>query len=149
MFPSIKYAQQTMLVLFVSIFFNALNAAGEEMTIPFQKSVTIKVEENNRIQIDGLTVYLEDLAREVQHRLWRSYMSNGKMLRAVHLVLEGNVRDDRKKNVIAAIREGQVKTRTVLSLHKHKKKFEDISSNKQDKIRKQFPVLFQEEFVNP
>ena len=78
MFPSIKYAQQTMLVLFVSIFFNALNAAGEEMTIPFQKSVTIKVEENNRIQIDGLTVYLEDLPREVQHRLWRSYMSNGK-----------------------------------------------------------------------
>ena len=73
MFPSIKYAQQTMLVLFVSIFFNALNAAGEEMTIPFQKSVTIKVEENNRIQIDGLTVYLEDLAREVQHRLWRSH----------------------------------------------------------------------------
>ena len=136
------------LLLISLLYFTYSTPTETSSTLTFQRTVTIKVEGNNRIQIDGLTVYIEDLPREVQQRLWRSYMSNGKMLRSIHLELEGTVPDELQKNVISAIREGQAKTRTMLSLHKHKKKFEDISSSKQDKIRKQFPVLFQSDYVN-
>lgn len=72
-------------------------------------------------------------------------MSNGKMATTI-FVKNDTESKEIQPEIVAAIREAQEKTLIVLSLHKHKKRFEDISTQKQEKIKKQFPVLFQEKF---
>ena len=111
-----------------------------------QKTVTIHVNEKSELTIDGVSVYSDNLAKEIQQRLWRSYMSNGKMLQSIVFRMDQGVPDGTKTMVLDAIKTAQSKTLTVLSLHKHKKRFEDIGSTKQDRIRKQFPVLFQDNY---
>ena len=112
-------------------------------TLHAQKNVTIQVNVKGDVTIDRITLLNADLAKEVQQRLWRSYMSNGKMLNTIVLHLDEGVSEEIKNEVMFAIKTGQEKTLTVLSLHKYKKRFEDIGSSKQDKIKKHFPVLFQ------
>ena len=73
-------------------------------------------------------------------------MSNGKMAATIYINNENQTNQDIPTEITAAIKEAQEKTLTVLSLHKHKKRFDDISTQKKEKIRKQFPVLFQEQF---
>jgi hypothetical protein len=125
-----------LLIFFISI---ASTSTG-------QKTVTIHVNEKGQILIDRIILYTDDLAKEVQQRLWRSYMSNGKMVSAIHLSFDPAVTPETKSEVLYSIRTAQDKTLTVLSLHKHKKRFENIGTSRQDKIRKQFPVLFQQEY---
>jgi len=112
-------------------------------TIHAQKNVTIQVNAKGDVTIDRITLLNADLAKEVQQRLWRSYMSNGKMVNTIVLHLDEGVSEEIKNEVMFAIKTGQEKTLTVLSLHKYKKRFEDIGTSKQDKIKKNFPVLFQ------
>jgi len=76
-------------------------------------------------------------------------MSNGKMLQYIRLKIGEGVNGDVRNEVLHAIRKGREQTLTLLSLHKHKKKFEDIGSKKQARIRKQFPVLFREDYQAP
>jgi hypothetical protein len=114
-----------------------------------QKTVTIYVTDKSELTIDGVTVYSDNLAKEVQQRLWRSYMTTGKMLQSIQLMMGDGVPETTRAMVQEAIKTAQSKTLTVLSLHKHKKRFEDISGNKQDRIRKQFPVLFQDNYSLP
>lgn len=114
-----------------------------------QKSVTIHVNEKGQVLIDRVILYTDDLAKEVQQRLWRSYMSNGKMVSTILLSFDQAVNAETRSEVLYSIRTAQDKTLTVLSLHKHKKRFENIGASRQDKIRKQFPVLFQRDYENP
>jgi|SRR5688572_8510612 len=112
-------------------------------TLHAQKNLTIQVNVKGDVTIDRITLLNADLAKEVQQRLWRSYMTNGKMLNTIVLHLDEGVSEEIKNEVMFAIKTGQEKTLTVLSLHKYKKRFEDIGTTKQDKIKKHFPVLFQ------
>ena len=111
-----------------------------------QKTITLRVAPDQQLTIDGITVYKDNLPKELQQRLWRSYMSNGKMPATIYINNENQTNQDIHTEINAAIKEAQEKTLTVLSLHKHKKRFDDISTQKKEKIRKQFPVLFQEKF---
>lgn len=45
--------------------------------------------------------------------------------------------------VINEIKEGQKRALTELCLQKHRKLYENLSSKQQEKLKKQFPVLFQ------
>ena len=90
-----------------------------------QKTVTIHVNEKSELTIDGVSVYSDNLAKEIQQRLWRSYMSNGKMLQSIVFRMDQGVPDGTKTMVLDAIKTAQSKTLTVLSLHKHKKRFEE------------------------
>lgn len=132
-----------LLLLILTSIINVLAIAGET---PFQKTVTIHVNEKGQVTIDRVTMYTDDLAKEVQQRLWRSYMSTGKMVSAINLSFDEAVSNETRNEVLFSIKTAQEKTLTVLSLHKHKKRFENISNSKQEKIRKQFPVLFQRDY---
>lgn len=134
---------RVLLLLIVTSIINVLAIAGD---ILIQKTVTIHVNEKGQVTIDRVTMYTDDLAKEVQQRLWRSYMSTGKMVSAINLSFDEAVSGETRNEVLFSIKTAQEKTLTVLSLHKHKKRFENISSSKQEKIRKQFPVLFQREY---
>ena len=98
------------------------------------------------ITIDGVTVYMDNLAREMQQRLWRSYMTGGKMVQSIFLDFSNGVTEETKKEVLFNVKTAQEKTLTVLSLHKYKKRFENIGSSKQERLRKNFPVLFQRDY---
>jgi len=45
-----------------------------------------------------------------------------------------------------AIKSAQQKALTEVCLEKHKKRFDDLNENQRNKIKKQFPVLFQQTF---
>jgi hypothetical protein len=51
-----------------------------------------------------------------------------------------------KNSAMDAIQKAQKKVLTEVCLEKHKKLFESLSIRQQEKIRRQFPVLFQESF---
>lgn len=111
-----------------------------------QKIVSIHADAKGQVTIDRIMLQGADLAKEVQQRLWRSYMSNGKMVSSISLHFDEGVTEEVRNEVLFAIKTGQEKTLTVLSLHKYKKRFEDIGASKQDKIKKHFPVLFQRNY---
>ena len=79
----------TILALCTILFF-------ESGTLHAQKNVTIHVNAKGEVTIDRITLLNADLAKEVQQRLWRSYMSNGKMLNAIILQLDEGVSEEIK-----------------------------------------------------
>ncbi|HET9430449.1 MAG TPA: hypothetical protein VFO70_04695 [Chitinophagaceae bacterium] len=120
-----------------------LLCCGFSRPVPLQKIITIQVNENGKVFIDRIAIESDQLPREVQQRLWRSYMSTGKMPQAIRLDYAASISPELRKSIEDGTRLGQGRTLTVLSLHKHKKKYEDLSNSKKEKIKKQYPVLFQ------
>jgi hypothetical protein len=114
-----------------------------------EKIINITVDARANIAIDGVAIEADMLAKQLQQRLWRSYMVNGKMADAIHLRWDESISDIHKKSIIDAIKEAQEKALTVLCLHKHKKKFENINSRQHARLKKQFPILFQQSYLHP
>jgi len=50
--------------------------------------------------------------------------------------------------VLKEIQEGQRRALTELCLLKYKNRFENIEQRKQEKLKKQFPVLFQTDYLS-
>jgi hypothetical protein len=111
-----------------------------------KKIITFIINEQGYIFSGKDTLTSVDLPDEVQKRLWKGYMGTDKMYDAIHLEFKGNVPANIKETIKNAIHEGQKKALTDLCLQKHKKLFEDLSSSQQRKIRRQFPVLFQQDY---
>ena len=86
---------RVLLLLIVTSIINVLAIAGD---ILFQKTVTIHVNEKGQVTIDRVTMYTDDLAKEVQQRLWRSYMSNGKMLHSIQLQVDEGATEEKRKD---------------------------------------------------
>lgn len=108
------------------------------------KVIIITLNEKGKVKIDGVTIEYDLVAKELQQRLWRGYMTTGVMARSIQLETDINTPDIRKKEIREAIKEAQGKTITILCLYKFKNRFDQISTRKQAKIKKQFPVLFQQ-----
>jgi D-serine dehydratase len=110
------------------------------------KSITIIVNEKGRALIGRDTLAIDQLADELQKRLWKSYMGTGKMYGAIHLQFTGEVLMGARGSVMDAIKEAQKKALTEVCLQLHKNLFEKLTSRQQKKIQKQFPVLFQSDY---
>src|SRR5688500_4522700 len=76
---------------------------------PFQKTVAIHVNEKGEVMIDQAKYFTDDLAREVQQRLWRSYMTSGKMVQSIHLSFDVSVSEELKNEVLFSIKTAQEK----------------------------------------
>ncbi len=113
-----------------------------------QKTITIEVDEKEQVFIDRVKIETDDLAKELQQRLWRSFVSNGKMPQEIQLKFNAAITAGKKKDITDAVKQAQEKTLTVLSLHKYKNKFENIGARKQEKLKKQFPVLFRQDYLS-
>jgi biopolymer transport protein ExbD len=111
-----------------------------------KKIITVTVDEKGYVFIGKDTLTPDELPDELQKRLWKSYMGTDKMYDAIRLEFSGEVTASIKGSIKNAIHEGQKKALTDLCLQKHKKLFEDLGNRQQRKIRKQFPVLFQQEY---
>jgi biopolymer transport protein ExbD len=130
------------LVIFLFLIFGAASASHAQK----EKNIVIRVVANGTIYMDRDTLVSDMLAKTLRERLWKSYTGTGKMYSSVRLVFDGEVLMGTKAAVMDAIKDAQQKALTELSLQKHKKTFESLSPRQQSKIKKQFPVLFQEQF---
>lgn len=131
------------LLLFLTVICSLRAAA----VAPPDKILTVKVDEYGIIRVGRDTVSADELARYIQERLFKSYMGTGQMHDRIRFEKEapavsGIVTDV----VIREIRIGQEKALRELCLQKYRRTWEMLDSKKKSRLRKQFPVLFQEEF---
>jgi hypothetical protein len=108
--------------------------------------ITIKLLPGGAAVMGKDTLQPDELSKELQQRLFKSYMGTGKMYDAIKLEYSGEILMGARDAAKDAIHKAQQNTLKELCLEKHKKLFEDINSRQQEKIRKQFPVLFQTHF---
>lgn len=131
------------LQIFAILLLSAFTLTSSQQTVQ-QKTISIRVDEKGVVMIDRVKIQRERLANELEQRLWRSYVTNSMMPKNIQLILEDSPSPALKQEFKEAIKKGQERTLAILSLHKYKKRFEDIGAAKQQRLMKQFPVLFQE-----
>ena len=119
--------------------------APENKLIP-PKILTIVVGADGKISMGRDTLLTTELAKEIKNRLWKSFLGTDRMHDVIKLEISGEASPTIRTAVIEAIHEGQKMALKEICVEKHKKYFEDLSSSHQQKIKKQFPVLFQTDY---
>ncbi len=132
-----------LLFLATALFFFGESYAAPKTTD--DKILLVTLTENGIILVGRDTVNVDNLARYIQERLFKSYMGTGKMHDRIVVAQSGAISPDMTANVVLnEIRNGQKRALAQISVQKFRKPFENLGSRQQDKIKKQFPVLFQE-----
>lgn len=135
------------LLLLIVVCLTTKSFSANNMTLPPGKLIRIVVNEKGYALIGRDTLTANDLSPELQRRLWKSYMGTGKMYDSIKLEFEGEVLMGTKGAAMDAIKEAQEKALKEICLEKHKKLFDALSEGQKNKIRKQFPVLFQTNYL--
>ncbi len=133
-----------LLLCCVSLFCLRSNAGLPTDQIRPLQSISITVEPGGRVFMGPDTIYVADLAADLQERLWKSWLSTSKMYERIEITFRGEVLMGIKSATLDAIKEAQNKTLIAVCLQKYKQVYEKLSAKQQLKVKKQFPVLFQE-----
>ncbi len=113
-----------------------------------EKIIQVMVDETGTVSVGRDTIFIDDLARYIQERLFKSYLGTGRMYSKILLAKANNkVPDIVLDVVLKEIKEGQQRALTELSLQKYENKYESLSDKKKAKLKKVFPVLFQKKFM--
>ncbi|HPG10626.1 MAG TPA: hypothetical protein PLU37_03785 [Chitinophagaceae bacterium] len=113
-----------------------------------EKIIELTVDRSGIIHTGRDTITTDDLPRYIQERLFKSYAGTGKMYDAIHLRSgDGGPDATTLETIIKKIREGQERALNELCLQKYKKTYGAIDEKKKEKIKKQFPVLFQLDYL--
>lgn len=116
--------------------------------LPAEKILQVTVNEVGTVTVGRDTVNADNLAKYIQERLFKSYMGTGQMHSKIKFVkANDNVPDMVTEVILKEIQNGQQRALTELCLQKYKNFFDKIEKRKQDKLKKQFPVLFQSNFL--
>jgi len=116
--------------------------------MPAEKILQVTVNEVGTVTVGRDTVNADNLAKYIQERLFKSYMGTGQMHSKIKFVkANDNVPDMVTEVILKEIQNGQQRALTELCLQKYKNFFDKIEKRKQDKLKKQFPVLFQSNFL--
>ncbi|MFN8290453.1 MAG: hypothetical protein U0U70_09360 [Chitinophagaceae bacterium] len=131
--------------LFTLLFSQSARSAA---MAPDEKILLVRVNDIGLITVGRDTVGSDQLARYIQERLFKSYLGTGKMYDRIMFESQGDqVPAEVANAVIGEIRDGQNKALQELCLQKFERTFEMLDKRKKDRLRKQFPVLFQEQFI--
>ena len=122
----------------------SVQAAPIHAPVPQGKYINIVVKPNGTVLVGNDTLQIDKVAAEVQQRLWKSYLGTGKMYDGISIVMDGEVLMGVRGSALDAIRQGQEKALTELCVSKYEKEYKDLSPSQQDKLKRKFPVLFQE-----
>jgi biopolymer transport protein ExbD len=143
------------LSVFLFTLFSALNIYA--VLPPAQKNTTylqfaekillITLDDVGTITVNKDPVSSEILSSYIQERLFKSYLGTGQMHSRIKLEKANkNVPEILTQTIIKEIKDGQRKALISVCLQKYKKTFDGLEKKKQDKMIKQFPVLFQTDF---
>jgi hypothetical protein len=136
--------RQLLSMIIAASIFNA--AAAEKFSA--DKILQISVDEIGTVSIGRDTIGADNLALYIQDRLFKSYLGTGQMQNKIKISKTGDhVPDMVVQVVLKEIYEGQKMALKKLCLEKYKNLFENISLKKQDKLKQQFPVLFQTDYL--
>lgn len=117
--------------------------------LPAEKILQVTVDESGTISVGRDTIGSDELARYIQERLFKSYMGTGQMHDKIKFSKANEAVPDMVIQVVLKeIQEGQQKALTQVCLQKYNNRFENVDKKKQDKLRKQFPVLFQRDYLS-
>jgi hypothetical protein len=108
------------------------------------KYLTVIVNPDGNVNIGRDTIYVDKLGAEIQQRLWKSWLGTGKMYDGIKVTLNGEVLMGIRGAALDAIQDGQHKALAELCIEKYKKDYDQLSASQQQKLRRNFPVLFQE-----
>ena len=115
---------------------------------PAEKILLVRVDEIGIVTVNHDTVDADVLARYIQERLFKSYLGTGQMHKRIKFEkTTADVPDLVTEVIINEIKDAQKRALTEVSLEKHRKMFETLDKKKQDKLKKQFPVLFQTNYL--
>jgi hypothetical protein len=123
-------------------------ASGTNNSLP-EKSIRIVIDERGYAYIGRDTLTIIEITEEMHIRLWKSYLGTGKMPGVFLVNYRGNAASIHQTATEKALKEAQQKTLQEFCVHKYKKKFENVSSSQLKKMKKQFPILFQQVFTSP
>ena len=107
-----------------------------------EKILQVSVDEIGTVSVGRDTVGADNLARYIQERLFKSYLGTGQMQGKIKIV-----RSEERRVGKECRSRWQRKALTQVCLQKYKNLFERIDAKKQAKLKKQFPVLFQTEYL--
>jgi hypothetical protein len=139
---SVQYSA-TIGFVFLSFTFLFANKKANTSSLLADKIITVKVNTAGIISVGRDTISSDDLALYIRERLFKSYTGTGKMYDGIKLVKEGNPEQVVWDVILKEIAKGQQKALNELCLEKYKRLFENISGRQQEKLKKNFPVLFQ------
>lgn len=126
------------------IFAFLLLGIKQAFPVPQQKILTVSVDNNGQIFMGRDTLSLDRLPYEIQQRLFKSYLGTGKMYDQIQFQRVGEVLPTIIHATTEAIKVGQEKALREYCVSKYSSSFERLNSNQQNKVRRQYPVLFQE-----
>ena len=131
--------------LFILIIASGKASAGFR---PAEKILLVRVDEIGIVTVNHDTVGSDVLACYIQERLFKSYLGTGQMHKRIKFEkTTADVPDLVAEVIINEIKDAQKRALTEVSLEKHRKIFETLDKRKQDKLKKQFPVLFQTNYL--
>ena len=129
--------------------FSVTNLKASPILLPAEKILQVTVDESGTISVGRDTIGSDELARYIQERLFKSYMGTGQMHDKIKFLKANEAVPDMVIQVVLKeIQEGQQKALTQVCLQKYNNRFENVDKKKQDKLRKQFPVLFQRDYLS-
>lgn len=129
--------------------FSVTNLKASPILLPAEKILQVTVDESGTISVGRDTIGSDELARYIQERLFKSYMGTGQMHDKIKFSKANEAVPDMVIQVVLKeIQEGQQKALTQVCLQKYNNRFENVDKKKQDKLRKQFPVLFQRDYLS-
>lgn len=115
---------------------------------PADKILLLQVDEAGQVTIGRDVLSADILARYVQERLFKSFMGTGQMHDRILLKKsDSDIPVLVLETIIQEIRVGQQRALRELCMQKYSRYFESLDPKKQDRLRKQFPVLFQSDFL--
>ncbi len=115
---------------------------------PAEKILLVQIDDIGIISVNRDTISSDILARYIQERLFKSYLGTGKMHSRIKLEkMNENVPEMVTEVIVNEIKQGQKKALTEVSLQKYRRTYDGLEKKQQEKLKKLFPVLFQENFV--
>lgn len=113
------------------------------------KVLIVILENTGIVKIGRDTVAVDNIAKYVQERLFKSFLGTGKMHDRILFAKEKGMEDEMAVQVvIKEIKEGQNRALRQICAEKFRKQYDDLDQGRQKKLQKQFPVLFQTDYLS-
>jgi len=131
-----------MRLLFLSLM-TALLVSEVDAAEPEQRVLYITINQAGRITVGGGdTIDVSDVAKQVKDALFKSSLGNRKYYKISISQLGGNISLSALKGLSEKVSEGQLMALNAICLEKFKRLYSDLDQKKQEKLKKQYPVLF-------
>ena len=132
---------------FALVFICLLTGYGmQAQTHKSERLLEVTVDQSGLITAVGDTISADKLAHYIQQRLFKSWLSNGKMYTQIRFTRKGEVSDIVAESVLKEVQSGQEQGLTAICLEKYRTEFENLDPKKQENLRKKIPVLFQTDY---